>query len=113
MPLKHFIATHTFISDETKKEYFKNCKGLSSREWFSYAKNEHAKCIQHWMGASDFFFCHWIAVDEDAILDFLNESGDDKIFHTLCEEMNYYICPDDENEDVYAYHTYAEEPHAH
>ena len=73
MPLKHFIATHTFISDETKKEYFKNCKGLSSKEWFRYAKNERAKCIQHWMGASDFFFCHWIAADEDAILDFLNE----------------------------------------
>jgi len=64
MPLKYFIATHTFISDETKKEYFKNCKGLSSKEWFSYAKNEYAKCIQHWMGTSDFFFCHWIAVDE-------------------------------------------------
>ena len=67
MPKKHFIATHTFISEETK--------------------NEYAECTQHWMGVSDFFFCHWLADDEEAILNLLMDSGDDKIFHTLCAEM--------------------------
>ena len=102
MPKKHFIATHTFISEETKKEYFENCKGMSSEDFFSYAKNEHAECTQHWMGVSDFFFCHWLADDEDAILNLLMDSGDDKIFHTLCAEMSCYIYPEDGNEDVYA-----------
>ena len=102
MPKKHFIATHTFISEETKKEYFENCKGMSSEDFFSYAKNEYAECTQHWMGVSDFFFCHWLADDEDAILNLLMDSGDDKIFHTLCAEMSCYIYPEDGNEDVYA-----------
>ena len=55
MPKKHFIATHTFISEETKKkEYFENCKGMSSEDFFSYAKNEYAECTQHWMGVMIF-----------------------------------------------------------
>ena len=102
MPKKHFIATHTFISDETKIEYFENCKGMSSEDFFTYVKNEYAECTQHWMGVSDFFFCHWLADDEDAILNLLMDSGDDKIFHTLCAEMSCYIYPEDGNEDVYA-----------
>lgn len=71
MQKKHFIATHTFISDETKKEFFEMAKGMSSTDFFTPSKNEHVKCVQHWMGTGDFFFCHWIAESEDAILDFL------------------------------------------
>ena len=40
--------------------------------------------------------------DEEAILNLLMDSGDDKIFHTLCAEMSCYIYPEDGNEDVYA-----------
>ena len=102
MQKKHFIATHTFISDETKKEFFEMAKGMSSKDFFTPSKNEHVKCVQHWMGTGDFFFCHWIAESEDTILDFLIEGGEEQFFHTMCAEMDYYITPNDGNNDIYA-----------
>ena len=43
MQKKHFIATHTFISDETKKEFFEMAKGMSSKDLFTPSNNEHVK----------------------------------------------------------------------
>lgn len=108
MQKKHFIATHTFISDETKKEFLEEAKGMSSKDFFSPSKNENVKCVQHWMGAGDFFFCHWIAESEDLILDFLFEIGFDQFFHTMCAEMDYYITPNDGNNDIYANISYVD-----
>ena len=102
MQKKHFIATHTFISEETKKEFFEESKGMSSKNFFTLLKNENVKCVQHWMGTGDFFFCHWIAESEDAILNHLIEGGEDQFFHTMCAEMDYFITPNDGNNDIYA-----------
>ena len=33
--MKHFICTHTFHSEETKKAYFKDNKDITSKEWFA------------------------------------------------------------------------------
>ena len=71
MQKKHFIATHTFISDETKKEFFEMAKGMSSK-------------------------------------DFLIEGGEDQFFHTMCAEMDYYITPNDGNNDIYANISYVD-----
>ncbi len=83
-------------------------KGMSSKDFFTPSKNEHVKCVQHWMGTGDFFFCHWIAESEDAILDFLIEVGQDQFFHTMCAEMDYYITPSDGNNDIYANISYVD-----
>ena len=56
MQKKHFIATHTFISEETKKEFFEESKGMSSKDFFSLLKNENVKCVQHEMGQATSFF---------------------------------------------------------
>ena len=58
-------------------------KGMSSKDFFIPSKNEHVKCVQHWMGTGDFFFCHWYAIDEQAILDRLAAAGGDKFFITM------------------------------
>ena len=83
-------------------------KGMASKDFFTTSKNEHVKCVQHWMGTGDFFFCHWIAESEDAILDFLIEGGEDQFFHTMCAEMDYYITPNDGNNDIYANISYVD-----
>ena len=91
-----------------KKEFFEVSKGMSSKDFFSLSKNEHVKCVQHWMGTGDFFFCHWIAESEDAILDHLIDGGEDQFFHTMCAEMDYYITPTDGNNDIYAKISYVD-----
>ena len=65
--MKHFICTHTFHSEETKKAYFEDNKDITSREWFASVEGEKVKCIQHWLGDQDFWFCHWIAESENQI----------------------------------------------
>ena len=50
--------------------------------------NENAVLIQHWMGSSDFFFCHWISDSEDAILDLLTADGSAERFNTMYSEMH-------------------------
>ena len=108
MPKKHFICTHTFVSEEAKKEHFELCKNMSSKEFLGYSRNETARLVQHWMGTSDFFFCHWVADSEDAILELLASDGSDKLFNTMCSEMHYFISDSEEVKDVYAYHMYAD-----
>ena len=38
MQKKHFIATHTFISDETKKEFLEEAKGMSSKDFLVHQR---------------------------------------------------------------------------
>ena len=106
MPKKHFICTHTFVSEDAKKKHFASCKNLSSKEFLAYSRNDSAKLVQHWLGSSDFFFCHWVADDEDAILELLASDGSDKLFNTMCSEMHYFISEDDGVDEVYSYHMY-------
>ena len=108
MPKKHFIATHTFVSEEAKADFFEMCKGMSSEEFMEGSRNENAILIQHWMASSDFFFCHWIADSEDAILDLLAADGSDERFNTMCSEMHYVVSKTEHLDDVYAEPTYAE-----
>ena len=47
------------------------------------SRNENAVLIQYWMRSSDFFFCHWIADSEDAVLTLLTADGSDERFNTM------------------------------
>ena len=38
---------------------------------------------QFFLGKGDFFFCHWYAIDEQAIIDRLAAAGGDKFFITM------------------------------
>lgn len=52
---KHFICTHTYMSDEIKDKFFEDTKNLTDKELFDGMKTEKAELLQHWMGTEDFF----------------------------------------------------------
>ena len=109
--LKHFIATHTFHSSGKMKEFraaFKHRKKNS--DWFNtetpemkeyffntlrdrqivseaernnFNQSNYVILYQFFLGKGDFFFCHWYAIDEQAIIDRLTAAGADKFFITM------------------------------
>ena len=109
--LTHFIATHTFHSPRAMKEFrstFKNRKKNS--DWFNtetpevkdfffntlrerqivkesernnFNQSDYIILYQFFLGKGDFFFCHWYAIDEQAIIDRLAAAGGDKFFITM------------------------------
>tara|TARA_E500000178_G_scaffold276091_1_gene274984 strand:- start:441 stop:668 length:228 start_codon:yes stop_codon:yes gene_type:complete len=72
------------------------------------SRNENAVLIQYWMRSSDFFFCHWIADSEDAVLNLLTADGSDEHFNTMCSEMHYVVSQTNYLDDVSAEPTYVE-----
>ena len=108
---KHFIATHTFHSSGKMKEFksaFKDRKKNS--DWFNtetpettefffntlrarqiveesershFNQSDYIVLYQFFLGKGDFFFCHWYAIDEQAIIDRLAAAGADKFFITM------------------------------
>ena len=93
--MKHFICTHTFHSEETKKAYFEDNKDITSGEWFASVEGEKVKCIQHWLGNQDFWFCHWIAESEDQIHEKLEAIGADKLVLITPLEIEVYATSED------------------
>ena len=89
MKLKHFIATHTFHSDKVKKEYLKFVKHRKKNaEWFeNVPKRGNAQLHQLFIGKADFFFCHWYAESESAIIEALSEAGADQYIITMATEV--------------------------
>ena len=109
--LKHFIATHTFHSSGKMKEFraaFKHRKKNSdwfntetpeTKEYFfntlrdrqivteaernNFNQSNYVILYQFFLGKGDFFFCHWYAIDEQAIIDRLAAAGADKFFITM------------------------------
>ena len=109
--LKHYIATHTFHSSGKMKEFrgaFKHRKKNS--DWFNtetpettefffntlrnrqivkesdrsnFNQLDYIILYQFFLGKGDFFFCHWYAIDEQAIIDRLAAGGGDKFFITM------------------------------
>ena len=72
---KHFMATHTWTSNEARDKVIEMNSGMTEEEFFSGLKTEKAETLQHWMGKDDFFFCHWYAESEDAIIEALEKVG--------------------------------------
>ena len=46
---KHFICTHTYMSDEIRDKFFEDTKNLTDKELFDGMKTEKAELLQHWM----------------------------------------------------------------
>ena len=74
MGQKHFICTHTFCSEESRRLFLTPPENLNppsqrlnEKEWSKASKGSYATCLQTWVGNDDFFFCHWIADDEEQI----------------------------------------------
>ena len=88
---KHFMATHTWTSNEARDKVIEMNSGMTEEEFFSGLKTEKAETLQHWMGKDDFFFCHWYAESEDAIIEALEKVGFNDLIVTMPNEMQRYI----------------------
>tara|TARA_B100000989_G_scaffold8961_1_gene6132 strand:- start:1137 stop:1460 length:324 start_codon:yes stop_codon:yes gene_type:complete len=91
---KHFMATHTWTSKEARDKVIEMNSGMTEEEFFSSLKTEKAETLQHWMGKDDFFFCHWYAESEDAIIEALEKVGFNDLIVTMPNEMQRYISID-------------------
>ena len=80
---KHFMATHTWTSNEARDKVIEMNSGMTEEEFFSGLKTEKAETLQHWMGKDDFFFCHWYAESEDAIIEALEKVGFNDLIVTM------------------------------
>ena len=62
--MDYYLATHTYHSDEKKKEFLKRIKGRTNEMWVERMNDpqnsfhERARVVQIFMGKADFFFCH-------------------------------------------------------
>ena len=102
MKLKHFIATHTFHSDKVKKEYLKFVKQRKKNaDWFeNVPKREDAQLHQLFIGKADFFFCHWYAESEQAIIDKLSTLGADDFCITMATKTKKPVVDQKELENM-------------
>ena len=120
--LKHFIATHTFHSAKSKKDFFSLVKHRKTNsDWFGNEtaemkenffkllksrnlldddniteknSDDYALLLQLFIGRGEFFFCHWFAESEDAIHEALEISGDSDVILTVPYETQRYISSD-------------------
>ena len=90
MNKKHYICTHTCSNNDARKTFIKNTTNITVKEFFDDVGTDKAELLQHWMGKEDFFFCHWYAESEEAILEALGEETNSLIL-TLPHEMPRYI----------------------
>ncbi len=98
MAHKHFICTHTFSSENNRRLFLTPpekrtppTKRLNEKEWSKASKGTYAICLQTWVGNDDFFFCHWIAKDEDQIYKQLEAWELNHIVNTLIHPMNRFM----------------------
>ena len=97
MDKKHFIATHTCFTEEARRMYIDLTKGLTHAEMLEFCKKQKAEMLSQWMGADDFFYCHWYAESEDAIHAVLEELEVDKMCATSVNEMSRFVTAQDKN----------------
>ena len=97
---KHFLVVHNWISDEDRKSMLilpekRNPPRtrMSEREWAQ--ENERrgdASVVQHWITTEDFFYCHWLAKNEQDIYKALEERGlEGVLFNSMASEAYEYV----------------------
>ena len=94
MSRKHFMCTHTFVSQEAAKQFLDATLDLTDRQIFEGLKTDKAEMLAHWRGEEEFFFCHWYAEAEDDILAALESAGFNDLMHTLPNEMQLFLSAD-------------------
>ena len=50
MKKRHFMATHTWVSDEVRDQALLANSKMSDREFFASLKTDSAETLAHWMG---------------------------------------------------------------
>ena len=96
-----YALAHSILR-KLKKADFEDNKDITSKEWFASVEGEKVKCIQHWLGDQDFWFCHWIAESENQIHEKLEAIGADKLFLTMTQEMSVYATSDEPDKKLYS-----------
>ena len=91
MKKRHFMATHTQVSDDVRDQALAANSHMSDIESFESLNTESAETLAHWMGLSDFFFCHWYAISADAIFEALEAAGLNDLMITMPSEMQRQI----------------------
>ena len=91
MTKRHFMATHTWVSDETRDAVLAATSNMTDVEFFASLKTENAETLAHWMGKEDFFFCHWYATDVDAIFEALDRAGMNELMVSMPSEMHRFV----------------------
>ena len=91
MTKKHFMCTHTFVSQEAAKQFLSATLELTDRQIFEALKTEKAEMLAHWRGEEEFFFCHWYAETDDDIFAALETAGLNDLMHTLPHEMQLFL----------------------
>ena len=85
------MCTHTFLDAKAKQAFEDASKNMTDREIFEMMKGERAEMLGHWRGEDDFFFCHWFAEDDDAIIEHLDKVGFNALMNTMPNEMPIYM----------------------
>ncbi len=88
------MATHTWASEEARDKVLKMHSSMTEEDFFLGLKTDKAETLQHWMGKDDFFFCHWYAESEEAIIESLEKVGFNDLIVTMPNEMQRYIAVD-------------------
>ena len=91
MTKKHFMCTHTFVSQEAAKQFLSATLELTDRQIFEGLKTEKAEMLAHWRGEEEFFFCHWYAETDDDIFAAREAAGFNDLMHTLPNEMQLFL----------------------
>ena len=92
MAMKHYMAVHTFFSDDARRAYFATPNSKTEKEWGQMTNAvKGAKCRQTWTGTEEFFFCHWEAESEEAIHQAIRYFGVDKYHHTALYQMHQFV----------------------
>ena len=91
---KQFLAIHTYLSDEIKKQFLMpppREDWQTDIEWSEDWTFVNAKCLGYWVGNDDFFFCHWEAEDEQDIHDALASKGLNEFVVTACYRAHDHV----------------------
>ena len=79
-------------TDEIKNKFLKSLvsRGLIKDEGLENANtSDYALMLQIFVGRGDFFFCHWMAVDEQSIIERLNADGSDEFMITMATPVEF------------------------
>ena len=98
MVQKHFICTHTFTSENSRRKFltppeYRNppTSRLDEKSWAKASKGAYATCLQTWVGNDDFFFCHWLSENEEKIYKQLEAWDLNNIVNTLIHPINRFM----------------------
>ena len=89
---KHFFATHTFVSDEARKEYLTPPEEIKNeKKWAEDAIGVYARCMQTWLTNEEFFYCHWVAKSEQDVHRQLEHEKLNELVNSMVEEVHEFL----------------------